>query len=79
LLDPARAELTVFGDNKNKQLDLAAASDVCELATTVHDPVTVDPGQKVLALTCGWTHVALLNQKSEVWTIGRNSYGQLGR
>jgi alpha-tubulin suppressor-like RCC1 family protein len=72
LLDSSRTKLIVFGDNKYNQLGV-------DSELIVYEPKIIPVVQAVKSLTCGWTHTVLLNVNSELWTMGRNNYGQLGR
>lgn len=60
--------LLLFGDNKFKQCG--------ENGNIGFD--SEDPDDEIKEVASGWTHNAFLNKRGEIFTWGRNNYGQLG-
>ena len=73
LLDATKTRLIVFGDNKFGQLSISGEE------ATITEPKIVPVGRSIQSLDCGWTHFLLLTSEGELWSAGRNNYGQLGR
>lgn len=76
-MDSTKTQLIVFGDNKFGQLGFVNIDG--ESAATVSVPKMFPVNQVVKVIDCGWTHTLLMTAENELWTAGRNNYGQLGR
>ncbi|CAE7789677.1 UVR8 [Symbiodinium sp. CCMP2456] len=65
-------ELWTWGSNNHGQLGVGDIKDR-------HAPVKVSVnGEKIVAMAAGYMHTAASTDSGEVWTWGRNNYGQLG-
>ena len=64
-----------FGDNKYGQIGLSHGPR-CFRPVPIQP---VPPNEKVISISCGWTHLVCLTESGSVLTRGRNTYGQLGR
>ena len=73
LLDATKTRLIVFGDSKFGQLSISGEEAM------ITEPKIVPVGRSIQSLDCGWTHFLLLTSEGELWSAGRNNYGQLGR
>ncbi|XP_017782153.1 PREDICTED: ultraviolet-B receptor UVR8 [Nicrophorus vespilloides] len=61
-----------WGENKHGQLGLDSAK------ANIFVPTEIFSDESLEQVAAGWTHTAALTSSGEVYTWGRNSYGQLG-
>lgn len=68
---------TVYGWGNNKYGQLSFAPDVnVQLLTPVK--LSFDVSSDIFSLKAGWTHTVITTVSEEIYTFGRNNYGQLG-
>lgn len=65
----------VWGDNKWGQLGFEPSNLAKSFTPLKLDLPLVDP----VKVFCGWTHNVILTLENNLWSWGRNNYGQLGR
>ena len=66
-------KLYTFGDNRFGQLGLGDANN-----RSIPTLVTVLEDQKVIAVSCGGVHTAIITKNHQLYTFGSNLAGQLG-
>eukprot|EP01090_Pellita_catalonica_P004978 TRINITY_DN14799_c0_g1_i1.p1 TRINITY_DN14799_c0_g1~~TRINITY_DN14799_c0_g1_i1.p1 ORF type:complete len:194 (+),score=13.50 TRINITY_DN14799_c0_g1_i1:253-834(+) len=70
-------DLLGLGRSSYGQLGVAATKPFLK-ACTVNIFVENQTKDKIVQIGCGWNFTAALTQNGDIWTLGRNQFGQLG-
>ncbi|KAJ8023282.1 Secretion-regulating guanine nucleotide exchange factor [Holothuria leucospilota] len=75
-------ELFCWGDNKRGQMAIEPCKDKGTFVLDRPRQLDLRPlesGHRIIAVASGWTHVLILTDGGDIYSWGRNDYGQLGR
>lgn len=74
----ASGQVYAWGDNSSGQCGADFDPSTAGTQTTIAEPQVVQGINSAVAISAGAYHTVVLDSSGNVWTFGRNEYGQLG-